>query len=160
MKKITNQKGFTLIEILVVIGIIAILAAVVLIAINPARQFAQGRNSQRTSNVNAIVNSVGQYQADNKGLLTCWTTAGLDGTFKKIAKTGGVNARSCVVSNYMSEISSDPSIGSNSCVDTVPGDCASGTYDTGYEIKQDTTTKRITVRAPGAELGQTIEITR
>src|SRR4030042_864409 len=68
MKKTKGQKGFTLIEILVVIGIIAILAAVVLIAINPAKQFAQARNSQRTSNVNAILNAIGQRMTDNKGV--------------------------------------------------------------------------------------------
>jgi type IV pilus assembly protein PilA len=62
------QEGFTLIEILVVIGIIAILAAIVIIAINPARQFAQSRDTQRTSNLNAILNAVGQRLADNKGV--------------------------------------------------------------------------------------------
>lgn len=67
-KKVSNQ-GFTLIEILVVIGIIAVLAAVVLIAINPARQFAQANNSQRTANTNAILNAIGQYMADNQGAL-------------------------------------------------------------------------------------------
>src|SRR3989338_3325065 len=66
-----RQGGFTLIEILVVIGIIAVLAAVVIIAINPARQFAQARNSQRTANVNAILNAIGQNLADNKGVFTC-----------------------------------------------------------------------------------------
>ena len=63
-----KRSGFTLIEILVVIGLIAILAAIVLIAINPARQFAQARNSQRESNVNTILNAIGQDMADNKGV--------------------------------------------------------------------------------------------
>jgi len=69
------QKGFTLIEILVVIGIIAILAAVVIIAINPARQFAQARNSQRQANIETILNGIGQNLADNKGILTGCTIA-------------------------------------------------------------------------------------
>jgi type IV pilus assembly protein PilA len=69
MKKISKKGGFTLIEILVVIGIIAILATVVLVAINPSRQFAQANNAQRSSNVNAILNAIGQYAADKKGEL-------------------------------------------------------------------------------------------
>ena len=62
-----KKSGFTLIEILVVIGLIAILATIVIIAINPARQFAQGRDTQRTANTNAILNAIGQYTADHKG---------------------------------------------------------------------------------------------
>ncbi len=65
---LVNNKGFTLIEILVVIGIIAVLAAIVIVAINPAKQFAQARNTQRTSNVESILNAVGQRMADNKGV--------------------------------------------------------------------------------------------
>ena len=67
MKNLKKNDGFTLIEILVVIGIIAILAVIVLIAINPARQFQQARDTQRDSNTNAILNGIGQYIADNKG---------------------------------------------------------------------------------------------
>ena len=49
----TFKKGFTLIELLVVIGILAVLLTIVLIAINPGRQFAQANNTKRRSDVNA-----------------------------------------------------------------------------------------------------------
>ncbi len=71
-----EEKGFTLIELLVVIGIIAILAAIVIVAINPSRQFAQARNTQRESNVATILNAIGQNIADNRGT---FNTDGPDG---------------------------------------------------------------------------------
>lgn len=76
--KKNKQKGFTLIEILIVIGILAILASIVIIAINPAKQFAQARNTERTANVNAILNAVGQRMADNKGVFAGTFTIGAD----------------------------------------------------------------------------------
>ena len=153
MKKYhTCKKGFTLIEILVVIGIIAILAAVVLVAINPGRQFAQARNSQRISNVNSLLNAISQNGADNKGMFTCAAAGALPTVATAIKSgTGGYNVRSCIIPNYITEIPVDPSIGNFT---------SATEYDTGYKIMQDATTKRITISAPGAELEEKIEVSR
>jgi prepilin-type N-terminal cleavage/methylation domain-containing protein len=111
-----SEKGFTLIEILIVIGIIAILASVVIIAINPARQFAQARDSQRISNLNAILNAIGQRLADNKGIFAgsvgsqiCPT---LPSTATKIttdtpAATTTSAALGCLVPTYISILPTD-----------------------------------------------------
>ena len=139
----SKKRGFTLIEILVVIGIIAILAAIVIIAINPARQFAQARESQRVSNVNAILNAIGQNIADNKGLFTCAPYPTLQATAANISGTAA-NIRSCLVPTYLPELPFDPVSGSNTCVS---GDALCSTYNTRYTIAQDTT-GRITVCAP------------
>jgi prepilin-type N-terminal cleavage/methylation domain-containing protein len=82
MKNIRKNKGFTLIEILVVIGIIAILAAIVIIAINPAKQFAQARNTQRQAGVNTVLNAIGQRLADNKGIFAGTFTIGTGASAK------------------------------------------------------------------------------
>ena len=48
------QKGFTLIELLIVIAILAILTTIVVIVLNPAELLAQGRDSQRFSDMASL----------------------------------------------------------------------------------------------------------
>ncbi len=61
------SRGFTLLEILLTVAILAILSAVTLSAINPIRQMAQARDSQRKSDVSEIHKAVQQYFID-KGI--------------------------------------------------------------------------------------------
>lgn len=117
MKK--NQKGFTLIEILVVIGLIAILAAIVLIAINPARQFAQARNAQREAHVNTLLNAIGQNIADNKGIFTCsGVGTAPSATATEIGTGSGLVNLTCLVPTYIaSSIPVDPTSGTAAATD-------------------------------------------
>src|SRR6266571_2107130 len=96
-QSLTNKsyKGFTLIELLVVIGILAVLLAIVLIAINPARQFAQANDTKRRSDVNAILNAVDQYAADHHGTLP----GAITGTPTNISKAG-IDICSLLVTQY------------------------------------------------------------
>lgn len=148
--------GFTLIEILLVMGIIAILAAVVVVAINPARQFAQARNSQRTSNVFSILNAVSQNMADNQGLFEC--PAGPIPTVATIIRSsGGYDLSGCVSPTYISVLPVDPSAAGAHFTNA-------GDYNTAYAIVRDSATGRITVSAPEAmnasELEKDISATR
>ncbi len=149
-KKTGKSKGFTLIEILVVIGIIAILAAIVIIAINPAKQFAQARNTQRQAGVNTILNAIGQRIADNKGIFAGSFTVGGNtyncpslpaaGTVADI--TDGVGGGTdinleCLKPTYVSNIPEDPDSTVNAAVAT------------GFTMEVDST-GRIEICAPRA----------
>lgn len=64
MKYSSKVKGFTLIELIIVIAIIAILMAVVLVALNPAKRFADSRNARRQSDISSIVAAFSRYTID------------------------------------------------------------------------------------------------
>ncbi len=59
----TNQKGFTLIEILIVVAIIAILASVVLVGLGPTQQ--KGRDARRLSDLREVQNALELYYNQN-----------------------------------------------------------------------------------------------
>ncbi len=143
-----TKNGFTLIEILVVIGIIAVLAAIVIIAINPARQFAQARNTQRQANIDTILNAVGQNIADNAGIFKCdGVTISTDTVNPTQIPKAGIFT-SCLVPTYIpSQIPTDPS-------------SLSTDINTEYTITVDTL-GRYTVCAPKSiepALGNTTEL--
>lgn len=79
MKKVSGEKGFTLIELLIVIAVLGVLAAVVLVAINPLEQLARGRDAGRKSTLGQLSNSMQAYFAARGGIYPAgantWLTA-------------------------------------------------------------------------------------
>ncbi|MGD8744460.1 MAG: type II secretion system protein, partial [Candidatus Woesebacteria bacterium] len=61
------QKGFSLLEILLVMAIIGILATVLVVAVNPARQLAKARDTERRANLFSILSVVRQYATEHSG---------------------------------------------------------------------------------------------
>ena len=122
---------------------------IVLVAVNPGRQLAQARDTERRADVNTILTAITAYMADpdNKGALpTGLTTLCTAGT-QKIGTTG-LNLGATLAPTYVAGIHRDPSGGTDA--------------DTGYEVcLADATAKRVTVSAPLTELASTtISVTR
>lgn len=56
-----NKKGFTLLELLIVIGILAVLATTTLLVLNPAELLRQARDSQRVSDLGSLNSALSLY---------------------------------------------------------------------------------------------------
>lgn len=151
--------GFTLLEILLTITILAVLAGITISALNPRRQLADARNTERKIEISTVLNAVHQYALDNYGTLPaniptrtlseCIRTS-LDESLG-ICRSGQL----CTVTlseltenkKYLNEIPVDPVTNSETL--------------TGYNIvKNSDNNNRVTICAPGAENGETIYIPR
>jgi prepilin-type N-terminal cleavage/methylation domain-containing protein len=143
-----SSKAFTLIEVLVVVVILAILASIVIFAVNPARQIAQANNAQRDNDVKAILDAVYQYTVNNRGdypvvIPTDPTVIGSDDFLVDICEK--------LVPDYLTAMPFDPDQAGGGYAD-----CTS--YNTGYTIALDG--DRLAVSAPLAELSKVITVIR
>jgi len=147
MQRNGTKRGFTLLEILLVVGAIAIIAGIVILAINPSKQLADTRNAQRRVDVNTILNGIYQYAIDNNGTLPASITT----TSTQICKTSGTCTGLIDLSGrttsgtYLVSIPTDPT--------------GSSTNGTGYNVSKNAN-GRVTVNAPSAENSATITVTR
>lgn len=147
MNKLKFKKGFTLIEVLLVVAIIAILAGIVIIAVNPSKQLADARNAQRRSDATTILNATYQYAVDNNGTLPASITT----TPTAVCATGGT----CTGIIDLTVLTT-----SEKYLVSMPKDPTSGTANsTGYNISK-SANGRVTVAAPSAENSVTISVTR
>lgn len=142
MPALKQTKGFTLIELLVVIGILALLLAITLIAINPAKQFSQANDTKRSSDVNAILNALNQYAADNRGQLP----AGIGVSAVNIGSSG-VDICADLVTEYLAALPTDPTTGTAAGVAGAPVTTCASYYSTGYTVARSAVNNRLTVSA-------------
>jgi prepilin-type N-terminal cleavage/methylation domain-containing protein len=99
-----KEKAFTLIELLVVIAIIALLASIVLVALNGARQ--KSRVTTRLADLTQISKALELYYADNGSYPS-------GGWYSQCAAWGGLASSQVVpglVPSYLAAIPSDPAM--------------------------------------------------
>ncbi|MFA6249915.1 MAG: type II secretion system protein [Candidatus Shapirobacteria bacterium] len=145
------QKAFTLIELLVVISIIATLAAVVFVALDPAKRLKDARDSRRWNDVNTLLTAMHQYIVDTGGSMP----PGVTSTASQLGTCASGGATNCTGAG-------------TACLDiggtlvkylkSVPVDPKGSAASTGYSVVKDTN-NILTINACLSE-GTTISVSR
>ncbi len=129
-----GQKGFTLVELLVVVAIIAVLAGVVIVAINPAALLQKSRDATRLQDVENIHKAMSLALADGEITLTatgtCSTCDSASGT-QAVDGTGWVKfaipTGKTGLAKYLPSLPTDP-------LNTATNVYTYGATATGYEL--------------------------
>lgn len=137
-----KQKGFTLLEILLVIAAIGILAAIVIVAINPNRQLSQVRDTLRQSDAVTLQKALEQYLIDTgsypPGVTSEYTevcNSGSNGIGEGTVNSDCIDLRP-LVPTYIASVPTDPS---------------GGTGETGFYVHTHSVNQKITITSSQAE---------
>lgn len=140
------QKGFTLIEVLLVIVLIGILISIGLVTFNAEARFIDTRNDTRKIHIQTLESAITQYKLQEGNYPT-----GLSRNYQEICDPeatdciGFFDLKQFLVPNYLQSIPQDPND-----EDTTGG--------AGYSVAVDEATNTVSVRALQAEGGETIAI--
>ena len=138
MKIKTAIKGFTLVELIIVIAIVAILAAAIFVAIDPARRLHEARNSRRTSDIATILDGIKNYQADNFGTHYSTISTLNSGAYYQIGNAVSGCGMACASTTTEAACVDLTGIGTNYLA-VIPVDPKDGTTaETKYALKKDT----------------------
>lgn len=147
-----KYQGFTLVELLVVVSIIAILSVVIFESLDPLRQFANARNARRWSHVNSVSTAIYRYIIEKGEYPT-----GIDEQKRQLgtASTGCNNCEGA--ENECLNLSTQI----QDFLPIIPIDLNGGSTErTGYTISKKNPNNVITVTACNAENGAQIFVMR
>ena len=102
-----NKKGFTLVELLVVVAILGILMVAVVLAINPVEIMKKGRDSTRLSDMDTLRKAIDLSVADG-ATLTTTVVPGDSSAIGASRVTTGLGWVNVDVSKYLSTLPIDP----------------------------------------------------
>jgi len=106
MLKKSNQKGFTIIEVLIVLAIAGLIMLIVFLAV-PALQ-RNSRNTQVRNGASAVLSTANEFVANNNGTLPTTVTIAADGTITVSGAAGTASATSKTQSGYAASVSVTP----------------------------------------------------
>ncbi len=138
MIHLLQKRGFTLLEVLLVVALVGILAAIVIIAINPQRQLGLTRDVRRESDIMSIYNSLEQYRVRERSY-----PEGVTGEYQELCSqnatdcSGLLDIRDDLTPDYIAQIPQSP------------GSTGNGS---GYEIAIHPFNNRMSIRSNTAEL--------
>lgn len=155
--RLDKKKAFTLVELLVVIGIVAALTATVFVAVDPAKRFKDARNARRLTDANTILDAVQTFMVDSNGSMP----AGVGATYSHIGTcaAGGGSTFCTTIGATAPCVNLGVALSSNKYIKSNPIDPQNGNaVTTGYAISKDANNV-FTVFACLAE-GTTISVSR